>query len=1025
MVTYTIYMKGLSTGTGWQDVTHAVILDKGLSLRKGFGSLSDAIDVGSVSLTVRMESLREAALLHVNQKQVLIQKNGVTIFEGVSFDDADVDLDMNTDYVYASLKFKPYSSAFEKSKVPEDTVLTDVKVCDPTDTENSLVHILFGMIIDNLPGVLSDIVSASYSISTTISNTRVLELVILEKGESIEDYLTDVLYQNGYTYYMDLFSIVVIEPYQDGRVVTQGLQITEILAKPKISQAPYITDKKCVVRFPKVEQYANETVYELNADRYDDSGEPTQVDVIEPGAFYPLDSDGEPITMEADYGTERETDDIELVHTVGRTLSYVVKTWVNPEDPDQGTHPASVVVDEKELGVLSATFKLYNNNSYQVSLRDVMVKATTAYYRNWIAKYDDPSVVSSDLDEIDGVYMPDADTAKAFVKRYGAETRAQRTQVTFQTHLVLAPNSLIEIAGLPYQLLVRYRTEANDGTGYIEYDCVAYLVEDVTVGGKVAVVPKRTPRDGSSPIPVRLYAIGDDSAPFEDSERVADDTYVLADDYGAVGIDNAWGEIRPTPSEGQYVWYKIGYYTPPAKWPITWTVPVRDEGLTAYALQISAPEGTTIRMSGRGVLRTASLKFTAILSNILPASVVWAASNGTLNLVAGDDYSRTLDCSTVSADSVTITITATIGVHTYSASIGVQRVFGTIVPANLHTVTELPTSVGGEPLANGDYFLAGATFTEGATTYTKGEIWEYQNGSWALSTDQSKAMSLLGDFADLEVDVDSTVIGNAVIKKLIALDAVIKTLLAQNITAGSGDGTASSGFRFRAMSDVNHAGGDNPVFDVFKDDKQLFKADIETGKIFFGEHFWYDPSDGAIHTTGDKTVIRPDGKIEAEGGDFSGTVNASSGVFRGSIDSPAFSSLPSSGGTTDDTSLTSNEKYQVNTMCDYCVATLTIDHFYSCSVSIDSAVAYIRWGGSSNITDVYFYNSSFVRVAEMRRNYGTFGWTYHSTYAGSALTVSVSYGAGDVFKFKAIPTSATGLASGQVWSDSGTLKVKL
>jgi hypothetical protein len=929
--------------------------------------------------------------------------------------------------------------------------------------------------------------------------------------------------------------------------------------------------------------------------------------------------------MEADYETERETDDIELVHTAGRTLSYVVRRN-DPEDPESElTLPASVVVDEKELGVLSATFKLYNNNAYQVSLRNVVVKATTSYYRNWIAKYDDPSVVSSDLDEIDGVYMADADTAKAFVKRYGAETRAQRTQVTFQTHLVIAPNALIEIAGLPYQLLVRYRTEANDGTGYIEYDCVAYLVEDVAVGGKVAVVPKRTPRDGSSPIPVRLYALGDDSAPFEDSERIADDTYVLADDYGAVGIDNAWGETRPTPGEGQYVWYKIGYYTPPATWPLTWTTPVRDEGLSAYALQISAPEGTTIKMSGRGVLRTASLKFTAILSNVLPASVVWAASNGTLNTVVGEDYSRTLDCSTVSADSVTITITATVGSHTYSASIGVQRVFGTIVPANLHTVTALPTSVGDEPLANGDYFLVGATFTEGATTYVKGQIWEYQNSSWVLSTDQSKAMSLLGDFADLEVDVESTVMNNAIIKKLIALDVTVQNLQAQNLrvregtaglpsilsfdgiddyvsipynsalyptqlrvevsgyrtdwqaessqgkrliscTQGGGwsiyvdqnnlvfnayingaylgcdyavsslsagwhdivgtydgrylklyvddvlvdttdagasypitysitdgiligaemgadgvpypdsfyagylkdiavysdaagttpvatwgmqegtgatvyDGTnthegtihgatwiieGGTGFEFHALTEDSNG---RPRFGTFYNGRPIFVVQPDTGVISFGEHFWYDPSDGSIHTPGDKTVIRADGVIEAIDVDLTGVITALAGLFKGQIDCPSFASLQPSSGTVLNISAGTGASTQFINLYNDIVGTLPKDTRFTATNSQDGSVAYISHTGTNyppNQGDYYefrFYSSAFVLLGTVRASFSFGGTEYSSTYASGALSVSITYGDGDVFKFKDIPSDPTGLESGQVYRDGTTLKI--
>ncbi|MFA5706588.1 MAG: hypothetical protein WDA41_09560 [Candidatus Neomarinimicrobiota bacterium] len=722
MVTYTIFMKELSATSTWQDVTHATIIDKGLPLRKGFGSLSDAIDVGSVSLTLHMESLDAAALLHTSRKQVLIHADGAPIFEGVSFDDADVDLDMNTDYIYASLKFKPYSSLFEQAKVPSDTVLTDVKICDPAETEHSLVHILFGMIVENMPEPLPAIISPSFGITTSVSNTKALPLVILEKGENLEEYLTQVLYQNGYAYYMDLFSIVVIEPYLTGRVVTQGLQITEILAKPKISQAPYITDKKCVVRFPKVEQYTDETVYELNGERYEDSGEPTQVDTIEPGAFYPLDSDGEPMTMEADYKSERETDDIELVHTVGRSLSYVVKTWVDPEDPDQGTLPASVVVDEKELGVLSATFKLFNNNAYQVSLRNVVVRATTAYYRNWTSKYEDTETTSSETEEIDGLFMPDADTAKAFVKRYRAETKAQRTQVTFQTHVVIAPNSLIEIAGLPYQLLVRYRTEANDGTGYFEYDCVAFLVSDVSVGGKVKVFPKRSARDGGTPIPVNLYALGDLSGPFIDTTRVADDTDVLADDYGAVGVDSTWSLTIPTPADGQYIWTITGYYIPPATWPSTWTEPIRwtgekgNDGEPARMLVLRKLPDNII-VSSRGTLRTEQVVFTVELQNLPLGTLVWSRSDGgeldEYEIAEGiyDPLSRILDSSSVVLDSIFVSVSMEYGGETYTATTSVMKISeGQPVPQPLGALSEAPTQTpDGDPLVYGDHFTWDAT----------------------------------------------------------------------------------------------------------------------------------------------------------------------------------------------------------------------------------------------------------------------------------------------------------------------------
>jgi hypothetical protein len=248
-------------------------------------------------------------------------------------------------------------------------------------------------------------------------------------------------------------------------------------------------------------------------------------------------------------------------------------------------------------------------------------------------------------------------------------------------------------------------------------------------------------------------------------------------------------------------------------------------------------------------------------------------------------------------------------------------------------------------------------------------------------------------------------------------------------SVGSNDATATgiswvtdigvvggTGFKFTAVQDD---GTGKSRFDVYYNGERVFEANPQNGRVYFGNSFWYDPADGAIHTPNNKTVIKADGTIEAVDGVFSGAVNAEQGVFKGSIDSSAFASLPSSSGTTDNITLTSSGSDQVNTMVDYCETTLTINKYYTCSVSIDSSVKYMRYSGDC----VNFYNSSFNSVAEMWRAYGTFGWNYFSSYSGSSLTVSVTYGEGDVFKFKALPTSPAGLASGQVWRDGTTLKI--
>jgi hypothetical protein len=365
----------------------------------------------------------------------------------------------------------------------------------------------------------------------------------------------------------------------------------------------------------------------------------------------------------------------------------------------------------------------------------------------------------------------------------------------------------------------------------------------------------------------------------------------------------------------------------------------------------------------------------------------------------------------------------------------VQRIRDTFVPENIGTVTALPTSVDGEPLGAGDYFLVGADFTEGATTYLKGQIWEYTGAAWAISTDQSKAMSLLGDFADLDVDVESTVIGNAVIKKLVAIDAVIKTLLAQNITAGPGDGTAASGFRFRAMSDVNHAGGDNPVFDVFKDDKRLFSVDVSTGDVFIGKY-----SDG--------NGIKWDNvasKLYVKGsGEFSGYIQADSGIFKGIFDTTALKLEP--GTLNSYTQSFANSNYQAGNIFDYYIDTvgLSRDIAYRASADFDASVYFIRfssdggydydpaWSGKQSWRSktVEFLDSSYgnIDTITLFEVYSHPDWLYFSTYSSDleqAVDITTYQGGDKLLVSSDIPTSATGLSDYQIWLDGDVLKVKL
>lgn len=199
--------------------------------------------------------------------------------------------------------------------------------------------------------------------------------------------------------------------------------------------------------------------------------------------------------------------------------------------------------------------------------------------------------------------------------------------------------------------------------------------------------------------------------------------------------------------------------------------------------------------------------------------------------------------------------------------------------------TACPTqSREGLGLIPGDFFIAGATFTDpvDGNEYRKGFAYEYNGTAWtvldlSLTQNASKGLQCLGDLMASGINVtDSTASIYGWFQNLVAQNGVFENLLARNLQVGPGDGTEGSGFRFRAKEEQGV-----PVFDVMYGESSLFNVDIQTGKIFFGQGFWYDPEDGAIHSTNDNVVI-------GEGGD----INIKNGLYQSNLLCPSFRSMP-------------------------------------------------------------------------------------------------------------------------------------
>jgi len=545
---------------------------------------------------------------------------------------------------------------------------------------------------------------------------------------------------------------------------------------------------------------------------------------------------------------------------------------------------------------------------------------------------------------------------------------------------------------------------------------------------------------------------------------VGTDSAILGTDLALVGVEGAqWEYEAPTPDAGEIVWRREGYYTPPETWPKVWnTTPMT--GASAYGVTLHSAS-LIIPVTAGGVPYGGDIAISAVFQNIPTTYEITWGITGASFVDAGTNQTKVVDVTTAFNDSVIVTVSVLFGGVTYTDMLTLTKVYdGEPAPVYLGVHDTRPVDKGGDPLVEGDFFLYmpknGGVYDD--TDPLFGHTLKWDGDSWESTTDSYSIGAAAKDAFQIARET-----GKVIFAAVIYTEAMV----AANIQAGSGTGAAGSGFRFRAMDDDYSQKGNPkvPRFDVMYDNKKLFEVvatgtdagDVIIGDYANGNGIKYDKSAGkfsvkgtieagssvpystvsgappsnadntstffesgtAFQTANGKVKIHNDGTIEAVDGVFSGTVNAEQGVFKGSIDSSAFASLPSSGGTTDNITLTSSEEYQVETMADYCQATLTTNRYYACSVSIDSSVKYIRYSRIGSDVDIYFFNSSFTSVGYLRMYYGTFGYAYRSSYEGSSFTVSVSYGAGDVFKFKNLPTSSTGLTSGQVWRDGTTLKI--
>ena len=351
--------------------------------------------------------------------------------------------------------------------------------------------------------------------------------------------------------------------------------------------------------------------------------------------------------------------------------------------------------------------------------------------------------------------------------------------------------------------------------------------------------------------------------------------------------------------------------------------------------------------------------------------------------------------------------------------------------------TETPkTSKEGLGLIPGDYFIAGATFTEGSDEYKKGFAYVYNGATWdvmdlSLPENAPKGLQCLGDLMASGINVtDSTASIYGWFENLVAQNGVIANLISRNIQVGDGDGTSGSGFRFRAQAyDTDGNKLPEPIFDVYYGEKRVFQIDVTSGDIFFGGGLIY-------HAASDT--------IEANSAVFNGIQINNANGGEANFGSAIFSQQnPTSNVYTIATSdnYTLQGRYLFDAMATvYNLGTAPQNQWsqwFPCSVSSSAAGA----------SDARYARRMFQLTTDPRNpqqiliqaflvqfadaNYNLINSLTCVRYETSQSDVrpfsigdSVDFKTGgNVMQFFGLPTQAAGLASGRVWNDNGTLKI--
>jgi hypothetical protein len=311
-------------------------------------------------------------------------------------------------------------------------------------------------------------------------------------------------------------------------------------------------------------------------------------------------------------------------------------------------------------------------------------------------------------------------------------------------------------------------------------------------------------------------------------------------------------------------------------------------------------------------------------------------------------------------------------------------------------------------LVAGDYFVAGATFTENGTTYNSGYAYTYNGSRWVEmdltnSDNAKKALDLFGSLTSGGTQIASSNSSASMwtwAKNLVAQNAVIENLFSQNITVLD-NGSIHS--------------------DYYNDDGTVNPSSSATNGFWLGADGTmkcYSATAESLNITGDST-------------------------FHGQLTTDSLSSAIY--GTTIYACTGSNSSTQAKDICDALIANNLISNYSStgqttsyirCSITGASDIKYIKLNYATNWVRIFFYGSDYSPLdfrdyftAVYSNTEGNLFWNSYGRYCyiSGGVTISCEFG-GSTINLTIPDQSAydsNQLSSGDVYYNSLWLKMKI